>query len=316
MQVTCNKLQTVVMNIRQVRALGIALLPILLLGGLFAFAYHRSAGVQRLFQSSIRANVVVTIYPLADLAKQVGGDLVNVTTVVPAGVEPHEYEPTPQDIAKLYKAEVVILNGNGMDVWADRLMDDLRQKGVRVIRMSDEIPSIGTDPHFWLDPVLAKQAVDLISRPLFLTLHDPETLDRQIEATNARLDTLDQQYRASLANCRQREFVTSHDAFAYLAKRYTLTQRPISGFSPTDDPSPQTIAELTNLVTQKGITTIFFETLVSPKLAQTIAAETGAKTATLNPIEGLTSEDQKAGKSYMTLMQDNLLELTAALQCS
>lgn len=297
------------------KALLIAVVPILVLVLIGVVIFSRSKGLQRIIDPSLKLQVVATIYPLADIAKQVGGDLVEVTTLVPAGVEPHDYEPTPQEIAKLYSADVAIVHGKGIDPWAEKLIDDLRKKGVRVVRTTDDGELLGDDPHVWLDPVAAKQLANSISWPLFLERREDEQLQTQLRAFEARLDALDAEYKTKLSTCKQREFVTSHDAFAYLAKRYNLIQRPISGLSPTEDPSPQTMSEISQLVQQKGITTIFTETLVSPKTAQTIASETGAKTAVLNPIEGITEEEQRAGKEYIQLMEDNLVHLRAALQC-
>ncbi len=261
--------------------------------------------------------LVTTIYPLAEFAEQVGGDLVKVTALVPAGVEPHDYEPTPQDIAQLYNADVVLVNGNGVDAWAEKLGDDLRKKGVHTVQMSEELASSSsTDPHYWLDPVLAKQLVQVIHRAVEAKHGPSEVLGQQVNAAEARLDALHTRYEVTLARCARRGFVTTHDAFRYLASRYHLVQYPISGFSPTEDPSPQTMAEISNLVREKGITTIFTETLVSPKTAEAIASETGAITAVLNPIEGITEVERQAGKGYIQLMEDNLTQLNAALQCS
>ncbi len=294
--------------------IAILLIFVLLLVGIAIFS--RSKGLQRIVNPSLKLQVVATIYPLADIAKQVGGGLVEVTTLVPPGVEPHDYEPTPQEIAKLYSADVAIVHGKGIDPWAEKLIDDLREKGVRVVRTTDDGELLGDDPHVWLDPVAAKQLANSISWPLFLERREDEQLQTQLRAFEARLDALDAEYKMKLSTCKQREFVTSHDAFTYLAKRYNLVQRPISGLSPTEDPSPQMMAEISQLVQQKGITTIFTETLVNPKTAQTIASETGAKTAVLNPIEGITEEELRSGKDYLQLMEENLLHLQAALECS
>ncbi len=318
LQVTCNKIVLRnIMTFFSKKAVFVALLLIacaVLTVGIF---YARSKSLQPSVHPLQKLQVVATFYPLAYFAEQVGGDLVEVMTIVPSGIEPHDYEPTPQDLAKLYNADVVLVNGNGIDPWASKIVDDLRKQGIRTLRMSDELESIGSaDPHFWLDPILAKQSADLIGRPLFVSLRNSGAVELQLREFVTRLDELHEQYQTGLAECKQREFVTTHNAFAYLAKRYNLTQHPISDISLSEDPSPQTMAEISDLVKQKGITTIFFETLVSPKTAQTIATETGAQTAVLNPIEGVTSEETQAGKGYLQLMQENLLHLKTALQCT
>ncbi len=270
-------------------------------------------------ESSNKINVVSTIYPWANVAKNIGGDLVEVTTLTPPGVEPHEYEPTPQDLVKLNKADVVIVNGGGIDTWAEKTIDELRSDGVRVVRISDDVEMLPDgqvqDPHFWLDPIRVKQAAELLWRPLSLTTREDAPLHQGLEAYLLKLDQLDQAYRTGLMSCQRRDIVTTHNAFRYLANRYSLQNEYILGLSPEEDPSPQKIAEVTKLAKDTGVTTIFFETLVSPKLAQTIANEIGIQTAVLNPIEGLSQTELDAGKDYLQLMQENLLHLRTALNC-
>jgi zinc transport system substrate-binding protein len=130
------------------------------------------------------------------------------------------------------------------------------------------------------------------------------------------LDQLNAEYKAGLSSCQKKDFVTSHAAFGYLAATYGINQIAISGVSPDEEPSSQKLAEVANLVKQKDIKIIFFESLVSPKLSETIASETGAKTMVLDPIEGITSNDLKVGHTYLTVMRDNLAALQDALQCN
>lgn len=263
-------------------------------------------------------SVVTTFYPLADFAKNVGGDLVNVTNITPAGVEPHEYEPTPQDLAKVYQANVFLMNGNGVDPWADKLAPDLAKNGVAVIRkMSEYVASTtSTDPHFWLDPLSAEHEVSVITDAFILA--DPAHADQYNQKKAVyieKLQALDLAYTQGLANCDRRTFVTSHNAFSYLAQRYSLTSRYILGLSPEAEPSAQQVATIARQAKEENIGYIFFETLVNPKLAQTIANEIGAKTLTLNPIEGLTNEELNAGEDYVSVMRENLANLRIALVC-
>ncbi len=303
------------------KAILLACLPVILAASVLGVLVSRSRALRQVVDPSTKIEVVSTIYPWADIAQNIGGELVQVTTLTSPGKEPHDYEPTPQDLVKLYQADVVILNGNGVDAWAEKLVDELRKKGVRTIRMSDQLEALtddsGVDPHFWLDPVLAREAVDYISVPITMTLVGQNAVQATERAKlyQTRLDALDTEYRIGLAQCERREIVTSHNAFRYLAKRYKLTNYYILGLSPEEDPSPQKIAEVADLARQKGTTTIFFETLVSPKLAQTIANEIGVKTATLNPIEGLTEKELASGKDYIGTMQENLRHLRSALNC-
>ena len=261
-------------------------------------------------------SIVVTFYPLADFAKRVGGDLVTVTNITPAGAEPHEYEPTPRDIAGVYGAKLFIMNGLGVDAWADKISSDVSAQGVTILRMNEHVDVLSADPHMWLDPMNAMKEVDAIAEAL-ITL-DPIHADQyraNRDRAKAELADLDREYTQGLATCEQREIMTTHNAFGYLAHRYHFTTWYILGLSPEEDPSPQTIARMVDISKAQRIRYIFFETLVSPKLAQTVATEIGAETLVLNPIEGLTDAEVRDGKNYMSVMRENLANLRRALVC-
>ncbi len=172
------------------------------------------------------------------------------------------------------------------------------------------------DPHIWLSPKLSKEVVDQIT--FALKIIDPShatDYQNNAETLKTRLDVLDQNYQDQLKNCAQTTIITSHDAFAYLARDYGFTQMPIAGVSPEQEPSARDLVRLASLVKTNGITTIFFESLVSPKLSETLAEETGAVAQVLNPLEGLTDDEITAGKNYFTEMEANLNNLKTALQC-
>jgi zinc transport system substrate-binding protein len=285
----------------------------IIIGAIYAFSDKRYSSAPVATQ---KIKIVASFYPLADFAHNVGGDLVDVINITPAGAEPHDYEPTPQDIAKAYNAKLFIYNGNGVDVWADKIRSDLEAKGVMTIKMSDEVQSINNDPHFWLDPVNAQTETDVIAAAL--TKIDPShaaDYTKNRDNFKKQLDDLDQQYKTGLATCQTREIVTSHDAFNYLAKRYNLISLYILGLSPDAEPSPKTIADVSQEARAKNIKYIFFETLVSPKVAETVAKEIGAQILVLNPIEGLTDTEINHGWNYISIMKDNLTNLRTALQC-
>jgi zinc transport system substrate-binding protein len=268
--------------------------------------------------------VVGTFYPLAHFAEQVGGSLVTVANITPSGAEPHDYEPTAQDIEKAYGAKVFVMNGGGVDTWAERIAPDLKAKGVQVVDMQDTIvlstaPSgseTTLDPHIWLDPVLAEQEVALI-RDAFIKADPAQTAAYSANAAAyiSQLQELDNEYKTGLASCRLKDIVTSHAAFGYMAKRYGLTQIAIAGLSPDAEPSVQQMVAIAQLAKKDNIKYIFFESLVSPKLAQTIATEVGAQTIAFNPLEGLTDGQISSGETYLTVMRDNLDELRLALDC-
>ncbi|MDQ5952768.1 MAG: zinc transport system substrate-binding protein [Patescibacteria group bacterium] len=272
--------------------------------------------------------VSTTFYPIAEFTRQVGGDFIHVVTVTPAGTEPHEYEPTPLQIAALYDADMFIYNGGGIDGWAEQVAPELEKEHVPVVNISTTMQTLPLadgseiesdfDPHFWLDPVLAQQEIVIIRDAL--SELDPEHAD--VYAANAeiymgKLAELHRDYVAGLANdiCIQDTVITSHAAFAYLGDRYSLSILPISGLSPEAEPSIARMTEIINLVKEKGVKYIFVETLVSPEASETIAKETGGGTLIFNPLEGLTSEELAAGDDYITVMRQNLENLRLGLEC-
>ncbi len=273
--------------------------------------------------------IVGSFYPLTHFAEQVAGDRAQIINLVPVGTEPHEFEPTAQDIATLQSAKLFIYNGSGLDPWADRIAAELTTKGVKVIKMSEYLSlldqdqneqtatdSSPTDPHFWLDPILAQRETMVIAEALqqIDPAHSEEyqsAVARYIE----RLAKLDQEFRQSLAHCDNRPIITSHAAFGYLAKRYTIKVISIAGLSPDEEPSSQQLTKITELVKQNKTPYIFVESLTSPKLAETIANETGAKTLLFNPLEGLTAKEVAEGQDYISVMRSNLDALNTALNC-
>ncbi len=278
--------------------------------------------------------VVVSFFPYAEFTRGVAGEYAQVITLVPAGVEPHDFEPTPRDMEQLYRADVVIFNGAGVDAWIEKLVPELIEHGIRVVRMADSVDSVldtgreshdvtgehmggdALDPHFWLDPVLAEAQVRRIAEVLREVDPMHQTMYRSGEAMFLEeLQSLDQEYQSGLAVCRTRTLITSHDAFTYLAKRYTLEVISIAGFSPSDEPSTRRLAEITELVRAHDIRFIFFETLSSPKLAATLAREAGIGTLVLNPIEGGVVRADGHKETYMSLMRENLTSLRVALEC-
>jgi len=271
---------------------------------------------------SQQISVATTFYPLAFLAHEIGGDLVSVLQVTPAGVEPHDFEPSPQQLANVQDADIFLMNGV-VDGWADAIINELKQNGVVTLKMTELVsPTIGSTvdeqnfSHIWLNPVLMKRETEFI-RDAFLNA-DPLHADdyrKNADALIAKFSTLDAEYRGGLASCEQMTIVTSHNAFRSLANEYGFETLAIAGISPEEEPSPKRIAELADLAKREKIRYIFFETLASPKLAETVAHEIGAQALVLNPIEGLTAEEEAAGKDYISLMRDNLQNLQIAMQC-
>lgn len=257
--------------------------------------------------------IVAGFYPLAFAAEQVAAAGTDVQNLTPAGAEPHDLELTPGDVRAVAGASLVLYLGRGfmpgletaVEQREGRSLDLLADQELKPGR--DEDGEIVSDPHVWLDPV----RYAAMARAIGAELGNGAAGERLA----GRLERLDAEFRRGLATCERRDFVTSHAAFGYLAARYDLEQVPLEGLSPEAEPSARGIADLVGLVETSGATTVFFETLVSPKLAQTVAREAGIETAVLNPLEGLTDDELAAGDDYFTVMRSNLSALRKALGC-
>lgn len=271
-----------------------------------------------------KLTVYTSVYPMFDFTQKIAGDKIILKNLVPAGTEPHEWEPTPSDIADLEKADVLIYNGAGMEPWLDKVLNSINpeklktveaSKEVKLLNNTDEAKSKGTDPHVWLDPMSAKKEMSAIKDALVSI--DPANKDyyeKNYEDNAAQLDQLDQEYKSAVAQFSKKDIVVAHQAFSYLCNAYGLNQVAIEGISADSEPSPARMAEIVEFAREKQLKYIFFEELVSPKVAQTIAQETGAATAVLNPFEGSMDSGQQAGKDYFSVMRDNLKVLKQALQ--
>lgn len=256
--------------------------------------------------SSPRETVVASFYPLAFAAEQVGGEAVSVENLTPPGAEPHDLEVSPSDVSKIKSADLVLLLGQGFQPQ----LEDAAGTGPDVVALLDT-PALDLhpdgDPHVWLDPIRYMKIVERLG----VVLGRPAAASRLL----VRLRKLDREYRRGLADCPRREIVTSHEAFAYLTERYGLHQIAITGLNPEAEPTPQALQETVDVVRASHATTVYFERLVSPRLAETVARETGTKTAVLDPIEGLTDTERNEGADYFTLMRANLRALQTGLGC-
>ncbi|MCX6739082.1 MAG: zinc ABC transporter substrate-binding protein [Candidatus Parcubacteria bacterium] len=290
--------------------------------GLLTLAIKHKGSVS--VTSSDKIQVATSFYPLYFFSSQIGGDKANVVNITPSGGEPHDYEPTAQDIAEIENSKLLILNGGGLEAWGASIQKNINSNKTIIVtaglgltnqKVAEEGESI-TDPHVWLSPPLAEQIVDRIAAGFKQA--DPTNADyyeANAQTLKSQLADLDVSYKAGLASCAQKNIITSHAAFGYLATAYNLKQVPITGLSPDAEPSPKELADITQFARANNVKYIFFESLVSPKLSETIAHEIGAQTLVLNPIEGLTPDEVSAGKTYLTEMQNNLKNLKTALEC-
>lgn len=291
------------------------LTTVIIFGGLIFTAYQISSKPKTNENTETKKlKITTSFYPLYYLASEIGGGLVEVTNITPPGAEPHDYEITTQDVFTIKKSNLLILTGS-LEPWATKINENLKDTDTRTLTVGN-LASNSKDPHFWLSPLEFSRIADEVTQNL-LTL-DPANSERILQnATllNTKLLELDNSYREGLKNCVSRSFVTSHDAFGYLAEEYNLIQVSIAGISTEEEPSLKKLAEVAAYAKQNNVTHIFFESLLSPKMSETIAKEVGAKTLVLNPIEGLTEGESSAGYDYISIMKDNLVNLQIALQC-
>jgi zinc transport system substrate-binding protein len=258
-----------------------------------------------------RPTVVASFYPLAWVAERVAAPGTHVVDLTPAGTEPHDLELTPRDLETLQDADLVLYLGHGFQPAVEKAVEGRSGPSLDLLATQKLRPGseegASADPHVWLDPSrLARIAIGVGA-----ALHRR----RAAQEVAGDLRTLDREYRQGLTDCRRREIVTSHAAFGYLADRYGLRQVALTGLSPEVEPGPRDVERLVGEVRRTGATTVFSETLVSSRLADTIAREAGAATAVLDPIEGLTEAEVDAGEDYVSRMRSNLATLRKALGC-
>lgn len=275
-------------------------------------------------KSSDKLSVTASFYPLYDFAVKLGGDKADVTNLTPSGVEPHDWEPSSNDMITLENADILVYNGSGMESWTDSALSALNNKDLIVVEASkglsdltsanEEGSGTSADPHVWLDPECAKAEMKAILDAYIKA--DPENeayYQANYDKYAAEFDQLDKEFSDTLSGLSQKNIVVAHEAFGYLCRAYGLTQMPIEGLSADSEPSSSRMSEIIDFVRENNVKVIFFEELVSPKVAEAIAKETGSRTAVLNPLEGITAEQQKAGEDYFSLMRQNLATLASSL---
>ncbi len=260
--------------------------------------------------------VMASFFPLYDFAKHVGGNKVNVTAMIPVGVEPHDWEPTIQQIQSLLSDDLFVYNGAGIDNWADKIETKLKVNASEGLALLTDNHG-NHDAHTWLDPVLAKRQVELIRNGLIKA--DPQNTDYYIQNAQsyiAQLDSLDARIKSELSTCTKTDFIAFHSAFSYFSNRYGLHQHTILGEDPEGEIQAQTLEQLLNFAKQYDIHIIYSEDLIDPRNAQAIADEIpNGKVLVLSPIEGIKTDEQRAGKGYLEKMEQNLENLKAGLDC-
>jgi zinc transport system substrate-binding protein len=293
--------------------------------------------------------VYTTLYPIYDFVGQIGGEFVTVKSIVPPGAESHDFEPSPKDMTEINESNLFIYNGAGFETWIEKITENLDTSKTMVVVATEGIELLeadehgkgehdehgkekhdehkddhgkeehddhgSLDPHVWLDPIRAKQQAHHVFKAL--SAIDPEHIDTyqsNFEKLIADIDALDAAYNEAVAKAKNKEFVVAHAAFGYLANRYGLEQIPVSGISPSAEPSQKELQELIEIVKKHNIKYVAFDELVESKVAQTVQRETGAEAVTLSNLENATKEQFAAGKTYVDLMMENLETLKKVLE--
>jgi zinc transport system substrate-binding protein len=237
-----------------------------------------------------------------------------VTNLTPAGAEPHDLELIPDQVDHIQNADVVFVMGHGFQPALEKAAG---QRDGPTVKLLDHVPNRAGDPHVWLDPDHYSRLVDEMT--VALVKAHPKctaTFRKNARRYQAEIARVGGQYADGLRDCKRRTIVTAHEAFGYLATRYGLIQKGITGIAPDQEPDAQRMGELASFVRQHHVTTIFTETLVSPRVADALAREAGGvRTATLNPLEGLTDKEVARGDDWASVMRANLRKLEAALGC-
>ncbi|WP_276351993.1 metal ABC transporter substrate-binding protein [Cohnella caldifontis] len=302
-----------------------AAMPALLAAVLILSGCGRNGGAQ----AEGKVSVVTTFYPLYFLAVQIGGEDAHVVNLIPTGVEPHDWSPKSRDLQTVSQARLFLYNGAGLEAWTEDFLGGIGKSGsLTAVEASQGIPLIkgaseeadghgdtGVDPHTWVSPKSVLVMAGNVKEAFVQA--DPahsKAYESRYEALKNRLSELDAEFGKELAPYQGRDIVVSHQAFGYLCRDYGLKQVAVMGLSAEAEPRAQDLVDVIRFIKENGIKTIFFEELVSNKLTETIAGETDARMLELNPLEGLSPEQEKAGEDYFSLMRRNLQNLVKALQ--
>lgn len=296
-------------------------------------ASNNSKKVSEETSSNGKLKVYTSFYAMYDFATKIGGDKVEVTNLVAPGVEPHDWEPKPADIVNLEKADVFIYNGLGMEHWTDKVLKSLKNDKILVVEASkganliksehnhehddeeDKHEENEYDPHVWLSPSNAKIELENIKNAFIeADVENKDYYENNYKKYVSELDSLDKKFKEELSNVKNKEVIVAHEAFGYLCREYGLTQVAIEGLMADSEPTAARMAEIIDFAKEHKIKVIFFEELVNPSVAETIAKSIGAKTEVLNPLEGITKEDEANGEDYISIMTRNLNAIKAALE--
>lgn len=288
------------------------------------------SGISNSDNSKIK--ILTSFFPIYDFVKNIGGNKIEVNSIVPLDAEPHDWEPTIQQIKDMHNFDLIVYNGLGFEPWISKLQESLSIKSRNSLNFSSlilydsEYKNIQTtfsknliaDPHIWLDPILVKSQVVMIGKKL--SEMDPKNKDYYFNNTSSyinRIDALDKEIKTSLSNCKYKDFITFHNAFNYFAKRYGLINHAVYGTSTEGDILPKKLKEAINLAKNLEINTFYTEDLADYRLAETLSSEvSNGKVLTLSPLERISENDLNSNVSYILKMEQNLENLKVGLMCN
>lgn len=271
------------------------------------------------FQDKDKISVVTTIYPMYDFVTNIAGDKAEVINLVPAGMEPHDFELSTGDMQLIEKADMFIYNGAGMENFVDKTLGVISNKELMAVEASEKVEKLEahghTDPHTWLSIENAITEAERIKEAFVAA--DAENADyyeANFKVYKEKLVALKADYEKELAGLSKDTIVVAHEAYGYLCKEYGLKQEAVEGLTAESEPDSARMKEIIDFCKANDIKVIFFEELVSPKVSKTIAEEVGAEALVLNPIGGLTAEQKEQNLDYIGLMRENLEALKKALK--
>lgn len=281
---------------------------------LILIAFTGCSNVQEKQTDSGKPQIYCSFYGIYDIVGKIAGDKAEIHNMVPTGTEPHDWEPSTKDMAELTKADIVFYNGLGMESWTDKVKSSVGDN-VKFIELSQGIAADNSsDPHIWLNPQYALKMAENVKDTLCeLDAVYKDYYEKNYYTFEIAVNDLDNRYKAELSAKKDNKIVVAHEAYSYLCEAYGLEQTAIEGISAESEPSPSKMQEIIGYIKENNIKYIFFEELVSPKVAQAIAEEAGCELLTLNPFEGLTDEEIAEGKDYIAVMNENLKNLKTAL---
>ena len=275
---------------------------------IISFLFLCSCGRKEVFKTD-KLKVCTSFYVVCDFVKKVGGDKIEVVNIIPAGVEPHDFEPSPKDLVTLSKADVLFCNGLGMESWIDKIKNTAG--GLRVEEIARGLEVINGDPHVWLNPLNVKEELRNIKDVLVeLDENNREYYEENYNKYAKCITDLDKEYEDRLSNCTKDEIVVTHSAFGYLCYRYGLGQVALKGISDDDEPSIKKMSEVIKFIKENNVRAVFWENEKDKKIVKVIAKETGVSTLKLETLENMTLE----GRDYFSVMRSNLDSLVIALK--